>query len=525
MHIFHYFTIYHFSHFLNKELKNWVLLDCFTQNKEEIIFHFSFDEQTNKYLIINCNTSFPFFYLTIQFSKAKTNTTTLFEDAVGLKVLNVQLLEGERVIMLELENHHQIILKLFGKLSNVIHYYYHQVEDIFRHSLQEDYHFELKSKSSFQRFLDYLNNENLQYEELLALPYWDKSFKKWILKAKNSGISAIETAIQLYEMYLSPQFYISKQPLNFSLFKEENLCYEEFTNLNEALSYWVKLYFTEYQYQCLHQSVLQQIENQIKNYEYKVKSNQKTIENIEQSRSYEEIANILMANLHLKVVNQSKYIFEDFYNQNKPIEIALKPEWNLQQNADGYYQKHKKRKIELKKVQTLLIENQLQLNEWQKIKSELLDVKDGKSLQKWLKKYPELMPSESVQKTIHLPYREFVIEGFKIWVGKDAKSNDQLTLHYASKNDIWLHAKDVSGSHVVIKISKNQQVPKHVLQNAAELAGYYSKNRNQSYIPVIYTQRKYVRKGKGLPPGKVILEREDIIFVSPKSYEKIMNNS
>lgn len=525
MHNFHYFSIFHFYQLLDKELKNLVLLDCFTQNKEEIIFHFFSDEQISKYLIINCNPAFPFFYLTTQFSKAKSNTTTLFEETIGLRILNVQVLEGERVIVLELENHHQIALKLFGKLSNVIHYYYHQVEDIFRHSLQDDYHFELKPNTSFQRFLDYLNNENLTFDELLNLPYWDKSFKKWILKAKNSGISAIETAIHLYEIFLSPKFYISKQPMNFVLLKEENVNYEEFTNLNNALTYFVKLYFTEFQYQTLQQEVLKQIDNYLKNYEYKVKSNQKSIENIEQSRSYEEIANILMANLHLKIENQSKYVFEDFYNQNKPIEIALKPEWNLQQNADGYYQKHKKRKIELMKIQTLFIENQLQLEKWQKIKSELLELKDGKSLQKWLKKYPELMPSESVQKNIHLPYKEFIVEGFKIWVGKDAKSNDQLTLHYASKNDIWLHAKDVSGSHVVIKISKNQQVPKHILLIAAELAGYYSKNRNQSYIPVIYTEKKYVRKGKGLPPGKVILERENIIFVTPKSYEQILNNS
>ncbi len=520
MHIFHYFTIFHFAQCLNQELQNWELQDCFSQNKDEIIFHF-FKQENSKYLIINCTSPFPFYYLTHSFSKARRNTATLFEEVIGLNVLEVSILEGERVIIIHLEKQHQIVLKLFGKLSNVIHYYYNQVEDIFRHSLEEDEYFLLKPNPAFQQFLDFLNNDSLSFEDLLSLPYWDKSFKNFILNAQNLNTSAIEVAIQLYEIYLFPQFYVSKNPLHFSLIKQEQTW--AFQDVKEALSTFVKFYYNEYQFKVYYSEIDKQIHNRIKQYEYKVNSYQKSIENIEKSRSYEEIGNIIMANLHLPIANQDRAVFTDFYHDYQPIEIVLKPDFTLQQNAEWYYQKHKKRKKELLKLEDLFKENQSQLQKWQQIKKELETLQDLKSLQKWLKNYPELLLKPSEKQELSLPYREFIIDNYKIWVGKDAKSNDQLTLHFSHKNDIWLHAKDVSGSHVLIKTQKNHQVPKSILTHAAELAGFYSKNRNQSFIPVIYTEKKYVRKGKGLPPGKVFVERENVIFVEPKSYEKIVH--
>ena len=80
-----------------------------------------------------------------------------------------------------------------------------------------------------------------------------------------------------------------------------------------------------------------------------------------------------------------------------------------------------------------------------------------------------------------------------------------------------MHARDVSGSHVVIRGTQNGKVPEPILEYAATLAAAYSKNKNNSLVPVSYTLKKYVRKPKGLPPGKVIMDREEVILVKPDS--------
>uniref|UniRef100_UPI003568162F NFACT RNA binding domain-containing protein n=1 Tax=Fodinibius sp. TaxID=1872440 RepID=UPI003568162F len=86
----------------------------------------------------------------------------------------------------------------------------------------------------------------------------------------------------------------------------------------------------------------------------------------------------------------------------------------------------------------------------------------------------------------------------------------------AHKEDIWLHARGVGGSHVVIRMGNQKDYPpKRVILQAAGYAAFYSKARGMKTAPVMYTKRKYVRKPKGSPPGSVVLEREEVEMVPP----------
>jgi len=115
----------------------------------------------------------------------------------------------------------------------------------------------------------------------------------------------------------------------------------------------------------------------------------------------------------------------------------------------------------------------------------------------------------------NLPFHEFEFKGYKILVGRNAEANDKLTLKYSYKDDLWLHAKDVAGSHVLIKYQSGKNFPKDVIEYAAGLAAYNSKRKNESLCPVAFTQKKYVRKRKGDPAGMVVIEREEVILVAP----------
>ena len=114
-----------------------------------------------------------------------------------------------------------------------------------------------------------------------------------------------------------------------------------------------------------------------------------------------------------------------------------------------------------------------------------------------------------------MPYKEFKIDGYIILVGKNAKHNDTLTLKIAKKNDLWLHAKDVSGSHVVLKQVPGKNYPEYIIEKAAQLAAFYSKRKTDTLCPVLYTPKKYVRKKKGTPAGAMFVEKEKVILVEP----------
>ena len=94
------------------------------------------------------------------------------------------------------------------------------------------------------------------------------------------------------------------------------------------------------------------------------------------------------------------------------------------------------------------------------------------------------------------------IEGFVVYVGKDAKSNDHLTFNVADKEDIWMHAKGFPGSHVVIRVRENLPTPE-VIKYAAELAKKNSKANKENDVTVVYCQSRFVKKEPGMNDGQV----------------------
>jgi predicted ribosome quality control (RQC) complex YloA/Tae2 family protein len=107
-------------------------------------------------------------------------------------------------------------------------------------------------------------------------------------------------------------------------------------------------------------------------------------------------------------------------------------------------------------------------------------------------------------------------DGYEVWVGKDSRANDLLSMKYASQNDLWFHVRGTSGSHTLLKIPKDAgEIPKEYIKTAASAAAYYSKAKNAKIIPVAYTQAKNVQKYKGAESGSVIIKGEKIIKVEP----------
>ena len=114
------------------------------------------------------------------------------------------------------------------------------------------------------------------------------------------------------------------------------------------------------------------------------------------------------------------------------------------------------------------------------------------------------------------PYRTFVIEGFEVLVGRGAEENDELSLRIAEPNDTWMHVGGgTAGSHVVVRNPERVEVPRAVVERAAEIAAWYSKARNAARVEVHYCRAADVSKPRGAPAGLVELAKWKSVRVKP----------
>jgi predicted ribosome quality control (RQC) complex YloA/Tae2 family protein len=199
--------------------------------------------------------------------------------------------------------------------------------------------------------------------------------------------------------------------------------------------------------------------------------------------------------------------------EERPTQIPLDPTLSAYENAAKYFERSRRAresKTELKERAASIA------TELAKQQARREAIVGADSLEALI----QLKRPSSKEKTgdpAHSKFREYhVAGGMLVMVGRNAKQNDELTLHTAKKEDIWLHARGVPGSHVVLQVAGRKQVPKEAIVQAAEIAAYHSDAKTQSLAPVSYTQKKYVRKPKGADPGAVIVEREEVVMVTPR---------
>ena len=196
-----------------------------------------------------------------------------------------------------------------------------------------------------------------------------------------------------------------------------------------------------------------------------------------------------------------------------PVDIPLDPTQSPQKNAERYYRKSKNRVIEIGKLNDAILKHRAKL-EAAEATIQSLSNPDQSVVHSLIEQDEKQSPDP--EKT-SLPFWQFEYKGFTILAGKDAKNNDELTMKWAHKNDLWLHARDVPGSHVVIKHQANKPFPKDVIEYAASIAAWNSKRKTETLAPVMVTPRKFVRKKKGAVAGSVIVDREEVILVEPKN--------
>jgi len=240
---------------------------------------------------------------------------------------------------------------------------------------------------------------------------------------------------------------------------------------------------------------------------------------------YKKWGELLVANLGTAVKSGETVELSDIFDPlQQKVRIKIEPALSLQANADRFfnlYRKSKRGKDMVSKKIAQASERLKKTEDFEKKVSASADTGLGE-IEREMLDSGFIKSSESGgaprKQAARVPFRSFVSsDGMEILVGKKASDNDVLSFRYAKDPDFWLHCSGSAGSHVVIRNpGKLGKCPPATLEEAASLAAFFSKQRSNSKVQVNYSQKKFVRKMKGAPPGQVKLLSYSSLLVKPE---------
>lgn len=515
---------------LNRELQGYKITRAFSFEKEKMTFILSngSDEST---LEISVNPGFPFLILKRKISIPKRNLVDFFNALLPLNIISVEIADNDRIIRIQTDKS-SLYFAIRGKFTNM--YLIHGDSEI--ESFKKS---DKKIKENFRqevlkcRFISGFNNLKIE-DESIDLYSIRKKYPVIGKDIINETNLRLENAGNLSKDILNGIIREIKENKS-ALFIDEdtgdvNLGIESFNvfpftrkkifdRLIDAYNNFLIEKFSRESIFDKKKIIEKHLERELNKISGKLNDVRAHLLRTSREEEYKKKADILLININKLSKGREKIELPDLYDENVSVTIKLDPKLSSKQNVDLYFEKARNEKIKIEKMKALFSELNIKFSELSKIKAEYLNAESAVNIDSIMK---ELKIKQEVQKKseedIKSKFRHYIIDGkYNVYVGKDSKSNDLLTMKFARQNDYWFHARSVSGSHVVLKNEYPKEgIPKNILKSAASIAAYHSKAKTSGMVPVSYTQKKYVTKKKGMDPGKVALLREDVLIVKPE---------
>ncbi|WP_164971378.1 Rqc2 family fibronectin-binding protein [Clostridium tetani] len=542
--------------------------------KDEIVFSLKKDKNSYK-LLISASTMYPRIHFT-DINKKNPMTPPMFcmilrKYLSNSKITSIYQLQLDRVVFIDLqgkdelgfEKTYTLIIEIMGRHSNIslVEKSSSIILDSIKHitpeinsvrTLLPGLKFVLPPKSNKLNPLDYtyddLEKFILENNIKLNNTFVSKVFmgvgnqlSKEIINSLNSELS-LEN---LKDIHKEIELFFNKVTQdNFSFFITlENDIFQDFFPIDlSSLEQKDKLHFSspsktlEYYYSEKDKrdrlnnkshSLLKLVNNNLDRCHKKMEILNDNLKKCEKADKYRIYGELLTANIYsIKQGDESIDVVNYYSEDSQVININLDPTKTPSTNIQNYFKRYSKLKkskeysleqikitedeiIYLNSVLTNIknTENYAGIEE---IKKELMDAR-------YLKFKKNIRKKETKSKPIHF----ISSEGIHIYVGKNNIENDYLTLKFADKRDLWFHTKNIPGSHVILKTLG--KFTEKTIEEAANLAAFYSKGRDSSKVPVDYTEVRNVHKPNGAKPGMVIYETNKTIFIDPEkpSLEKL----
>lgn len=453
----HHETIGALTQELNSKLIGFSLEVCFSRSKEELYFEFSDGKISFGWSLIFHNRGLFFGAGCHRFRNGKD--IKHYKEDYGSKIIHFESIPGERCMILKLSTETEFIFKCYGVHANLIRMQANQINQIYRTHLKSDLHFVIPQPTVGP----------------IASHKTHDGYRFW---KKNPG----------WEIYKNAQLF------------------EEGHSYIEGLDRFTGLYLKDITTSEEKQRHLKYIQGEKLREEKKRNEVLQQIKELNQNDTWEQQANLIMAHLHL-LESGAEVSVSNFYT-GKPISLKIPGQKTPQQHASDLYRKQKNQKIA---IEFLTSKSESLSKRIAGYQAQLTLIESG------------IIPNnqtQAKQKNEHRiadRFRKFEFEGWEIYAGKNAHNNELLTFEFATKNDIWLHAAEVSGSHVIIRNIPGQKVPEQVMQYAASVAISMSKNKHTSLGRVVYCLRKHISRVKKGNPGEVHVMKPSYLDVAPNA--------
>ncbi|MBC7919690.1 MAG: DUF814 domain-containing protein [Ferruginibacter sp.] len=512
-----YYFLRQLTPVLSDQLVGTELAVCFSQDKDELVLGFVAGKR-ECYVKAVLRPDLACLVFPEDFQRARRNSVDLFGELIGLRVREVIQYLNERAFSLVFDGGFTLLFKLHGNRANLVLFRADDVVALFHHHLVGDHHLRLAElhRPIVQTYAAF-RQAGCQVAKLF--PTFGKLPTRY-LREKDFDSLGPEAQWSLVEEVVAqleqPVFYLVRLDgeIKLSLLalgEIESETRDPWRAANDFYHLHTRLHSLEDE-KAEALRTLNKRKGQTENYLLKNYGRREELEN--QTRN-EQLAHILMANLHQIPPRSETVELLDFY-RNQPVRIKIKPDLSAQRNAEVYYRKAKNEKIEINRLRQNATAKEEELQRIEAHVRALEPMDRVKEIRKYVKENG--LTNDKAPETPAELFKHFEHEGFGIWVGRNAKNNDLLTQKYAFKEDLWLHARDVSGSHVLIKYQSGKPFPQTVIEKAAQLAAWFSKRRHEGFCPVIVTPKKFVRKPKGLPEGAVVVDKEEVRMVVPENW-------
>ncbi len=538
---------------LEPRLTGLRFMECFSQDRDEVVLVFAQAKGKQNYyrpfyLKATLRSDFSGLLFPEAVQRARANSVDLFDGLTeplpkkdqphevpttagtetGLAVVNVRHFLNERCLAIQLENDYTLLFKFFGNRPNLLAFRGNTVVDLFNHNLTTDWQLTL---DSLDRPIDQSHNafEQAHSDYRKLFPTFGKVVNQYLEAQKEPGEAVTWAQLQhVVSLLEQPRYYLARvaHKPTLSLLPiagDPGEPVQSFDDPVEAANRFFIAYNGRNTFELEKAGWLQLLEKRRKRAQAQIEGNKQRLAARNAGASHEQMGHILMANLHAipetpGAKSPQQVTLFDFY-RDQPITIRLKPDLSPQKNAEDYYRKSKNEKIEEDHLTNQVAAREAETERMDHQGTDIGQITNLKELRRYVKQAnllqdaPSMASSDGAQAQL---FKEVLLDNFRILIGRNAKNNDLLTQKYAHKEDLWLHARDVAGSHVVVKYKAGKTFPKNVIERAAELAAWYSKRRTDSLCPVTVTLKKFVRKPKGLAEGQVIVEKEDVVMVVPR---------
>ncbi|OUQ32177.1 hypothetical protein B5E73_04185 [Ligilactobacillus salivarius] len=537
-------------HELNQTLQNGRVTKISQPYPNEVILTIRAN-RTNYPVLLSANPRYARFQITqIPYTNpaVPTNFTMMLRKYLeGAKLLKIKQLDNDRVVYFEFLTRNELGDKLplllsaeiMGRYSNVIliNQSTNKIIDTIKHVGMDQNRYRTLLPGATYRQPPTQNKENPfeqdsnTFEELIQ-KYPNREVLADNLLKQYQGISRDNALALADKLHSSNNFVqafndflaMTEDPIptmngnNFSIFAD-NPNDKKFTTLSEMLDIFYHTKANRDRVQQQGGQLLHVIRKNLQRNKKKLKKLSNELKATENADEYRIKGEVLTTYLYQIKRGMTKIALPNFYDNNKEITISLSNQLSPSQNAQKYFKKYQKLKnavtfineqIELTKKEVAYLE-EIQTQIELATPADLNDIKTELQQEGYIKKKQQKSKHSSRVK-INKPESFIASDGTEILVGKNNLQNEKLTLHTAKKTDIWLHAKNIPGSHVIIKSNNPSD---ETLFEAAMLAAYFSKFRSSANVPIDYVQVKNIRKPNGSKPGFVIYEGQKTLTVTP----------